>query len=203
MPIRYLIRNTDFPSFCCLQSTATKMYWICSSLPSFCLGESLCNTLGSWKVALVTHLPPPKNTVAEHPVLLLHLSHTKLHSKYHCSLLGLIVWFSFSLENHLPFRSAFHFLCRTYDLHLGWLPGWLSRTFLQQVPGSIIWTLKSFPIYPSQQNHSTRPKHLIIITQSLAESDGSKPESRSTQVDSTQSSSPEPCPAAFDHSEFQ
>lgn len=116
------------------------------------------------------------------PILLLLLSHAKLHLRCHCSLLGLTVWFSFSLENHLPFCLLFSFAELRFAL------GLVTRVTQQNISAacpqvynmnSDVITSTSFSA-ESPDSSKVGKWHLIVVTQSLTEIDGSKPESQST-----------------------
>lgn len=120
------------------------------------------------------HLPLPKTSVQNTPFFSLPLTHSRCHWR----LLGFIGWFSLLLENHLPFHSdfliIFFFFLQNCDLHLGWLPGWFSRTFLQNVPGSIVWTdvISHISFSAEGSDSSKMGKCCSVITvESLIETD--------------------------------
>lgn len=78
------------------------------------------------------------------------------------------------------------------DLHLGWLPGWFSRAFLQNVPRSITWTdVISHISSLAESPGSSRMGRCcsVIIAESLPETDRSKPESQSAWWETLQNCS--------------
>lgn len=127
------------------------------------------------------HLPLPKTSVTEHPVFLLLVSYTIKISLGDAGFHRLV----FLLVTELPallFWLFFYYFLQNCDLHLGWLPGWFSRTFLQNIHRSIIRTdvIPHISFSAESPDSSKMGKCCsVIIVESLTETDRSKPESQS------------------------